>query len=247
MNRSPGQPSSYRSDDELMAVLDGLRGGSANGISGDPLSKLPLPHKLAILATMDEVRRLSVHEQFPITRAAALISPWFLCVRFRSAGCWRTRSSPPCATPGSSARPRCRKWRNTFYAPAVDRTATARKSRFSSSSGLNSLWKNSERQEEKHTEFKLRFIRSFKEFATTNTFVVIFYFHSSRVVSTFLLFSVGNVPKVSFIQHCIRVILNEHKDENWCAQKNVSTHISMQTSCYNHRPHGSRHFLVILV
>lgn len=55
MNRSPGQPSSYRSDEELMAVLDSLRGGGVNGISGDPLSKLPLPHKLAILATMDEV------------------------------------------------------------------------------------------------------------------------------------------------------------------------------------------------
>lgn len=85
LNRSPGQPSSYRSDEELMAVLDNLRGGTVDGwgpsahlrsdcsflsvvtgfcifsylpsirVSGDPLSKLPVPHKLAILATMDEV------------------------------------------------------------------------------------------------------------------------------------------------------------------------------------------------
>lgn len=31
LNRSPGQPSSYRSDEELMAVLDGLRGGGVDG------------------------------------------------------------------------------------------------------------------------------------------------------------------------------------------------------------------------
>lgn len=82
LNRSPGQPSSYRSDEELMAVLDGVRGSAVDGyvclpyhtfpllyqaahltvyfvsdtrVSCDPLSKLPLPHKLAILATMDEV------------------------------------------------------------------------------------------------------------------------------------------------------------------------------------------------
>lgn len=91
LNRSPGQPSSYRSDEELMAVLDSLRGAGADGcvcstgqywaglslinrfsqstgvsvflisilssirVSGDPFSKLPVPHKLAILATMDEV------------------------------------------------------------------------------------------------------------------------------------------------------------------------------------------------
>ncbi|XP_078141687.1 SZT2 subunit of KICSTOR complex [Centroberyx gerrardi] len=56
LNRSPGQPSSYRSDEELMAVLDSLRGVGVDGVSGDPLSKLPVPHKLAILATMDEIR-----------------------------------------------------------------------------------------------------------------------------------------------------------------------------------------------
>ncbi|KAG8003235.1 KICSTOR complex protein SZT2 [Nibea albiflora] len=58
LNRSPGQPSSYRSDEELMAVLDSLRGACADGVSGDSLSKLPVPHKLAILATMDENMKL---------------------------------------------------------------------------------------------------------------------------------------------------------------------------------------------
>ncbi|KAM7388831.1 hypothetical protein PAMP_024978 [Pampus punctatissimus] len=58
LNRSPGQPSSYRSDEELMAVLDSMQGGDVDGVSGEPLSKLPVPHKLAILATMDEIRWL---------------------------------------------------------------------------------------------------------------------------------------------------------------------------------------------
>ncbi|KAM4548799.1 KICSTOR complex protein SZT2 isoform 3-T3 [Odontesthes bonariensis] len=58
LNRSPGQPSSYRSDEELMAVLDSLRGAGVDGVSSDSLSKLPLPHKLAILAVMDEIRWL---------------------------------------------------------------------------------------------------------------------------------------------------------------------------------------------
>lgn len=31
LNRSPGQPSSYRSDEELMAVLDSLRGAGVEG------------------------------------------------------------------------------------------------------------------------------------------------------------------------------------------------------------------------
>lgn len=31
LNRSPGQPSSYRSDEELIAVLDSLRGASVDG------------------------------------------------------------------------------------------------------------------------------------------------------------------------------------------------------------------------
>ncbi|XP_030582788.1 KICSTOR complex protein SZT2 isoform X3 [Archocentrus centrarchus] len=74
VNRSPGQPSSYRSDDELMAVWDGLRGGSVNGISGDPLSKLPLPHKLAILATMDEIRWLLEDEIVSALRHSRVIS-----------------------------------------------------------------------------------------------------------------------------------------------------------------------------
>ncbi|XP_027882529.1 KICSTOR complex protein SZT2 isoform X2 [Xiphophorus couchianus] len=58
LNRSPGQPSSYRSDEELMTVLDNLRGTDDERVSGDPLSKFPLPHKLAILATLDEIRWL---------------------------------------------------------------------------------------------------------------------------------------------------------------------------------------------
>ncbi|XP_072246292.1 KICSTOR complex protein SZT2 isoform X3 [Leuresthes tenuis] len=58
LNRSPGQPSSYRSDEELMAVLDSLRGAGVDGVSGDSLSKLPPPHKLAIVAIMDEIRWL---------------------------------------------------------------------------------------------------------------------------------------------------------------------------------------------
>uniref|UniRef100_A0A3B4EWT8 SZT2 subunit of KICSTOR complex n=1 Tax=Pundamilia nyererei TaxID=303518 RepID=A0A3B4EWT8_9CICH len=75
MNRSPGQPSSYRSDEELMAVLDSLRGGGVNGISGDPLSKLPLPHKLAILATMDEIRWLLEDEIVSALRHSRVIGP----------------------------------------------------------------------------------------------------------------------------------------------------------------------------
>nr|XP_057930082.1 KICSTOR complex protein SZT2 isoform X1 [Doryrhamphus excisus] len=58
LNRSPAQPSSYRSDEELTAVLDGLRGADVGMVCGEPLSKLPLPHKLAIEATMDEIRWL---------------------------------------------------------------------------------------------------------------------------------------------------------------------------------------------
>ncbi|XP_035987532.1 KICSTOR complex protein SZT2 isoform X4 [Fundulus heteroclitus] len=58
LNRSPGQPSSYRSDEELMTALDGLRGAGDERVPGDPLSKFPLPHKLAILATLDEIRWL---------------------------------------------------------------------------------------------------------------------------------------------------------------------------------------------
>nr|XP_046248822.1 KICSTOR complex protein SZT2 isoform X2 [Scatophagus argus] len=74
LNRSPGQPSSYRSDEELIAVLDSLRGAGVEGVSGDPLSKLPLPHKLAILATMDEIRWLLEDEIVSALRHSWIIS-----------------------------------------------------------------------------------------------------------------------------------------------------------------------------
>ncbi|XP_054479500.1 KICSTOR complex protein SZT2 [Anoplopoma fimbria] len=74
LNRSPGQPSSYRSDEELMAVYDSLRGAGADGVSSDPLSKLPLPHKLAILATMDEIRWLLEDEIVSALRHSRVIS-----------------------------------------------------------------------------------------------------------------------------------------------------------------------------
>ncbi|XP_045905666.1 KICSTOR complex protein SZT2 isoform X11 [Micropterus dolomieu] len=74
LNRSPGQPSSYRSDEELMAVLDSLRGAGADGVSGDPFSKLPVPHKLAILATMDEIRWLLEDEIVSALRHSRRIS-----------------------------------------------------------------------------------------------------------------------------------------------------------------------------
>ncbi|XP_075997679.1 KICSTOR complex protein SZT2 isoform X4 [Genypterus blacodes] len=70
LNRSPGQPSSYRSDEELMTVF--LRG--VDGVSGDQLSKLPLPHKLAILATMDEIRWLLEDEIVSALRHSRVIS-----------------------------------------------------------------------------------------------------------------------------------------------------------------------------
>ncbi|XP_037624889.1 KICSTOR complex protein SZT2 isoform X2 [Sebastes umbrosus] len=74
LNRSPGQPSSYRSDEELMAVLDSLRGAGVDGASSDPLSKLPVPHKLAILATMDEIRWLLEDEIVSALRHSRVIS-----------------------------------------------------------------------------------------------------------------------------------------------------------------------------
>ncbi|XP_028260407.1 KICSTOR complex protein SZT2 isoform X10 [Parambassis ranga] len=74
LNRSPGQPSSYRSDEELMAVLDSLRGAGVDGVSADPLSKLPPPHKLAILATMDEIRWLLEDEIVSALRHSRVIS-----------------------------------------------------------------------------------------------------------------------------------------------------------------------------
>ncbi|XP_029355137.1 KICSTOR complex protein SZT2 isoform X2 [Echeneis naucrates] len=74
LNRSPGQPSSYRSDEELMAVLDSLRGAGVDSISGDPLSKLPVPQKLAILATMDKIRWLLEDEIVSGLRHSRVIS-----------------------------------------------------------------------------------------------------------------------------------------------------------------------------
>ncbi|XP_069050047.1 KICSTOR complex protein SZT2 [Lepisosteus oculatus] len=74
LNRSPGQPSSYRSDDELMRDLDGLRGAGEDGLSGDPLSKLPVPHKQAVLATMDEIRWLLEDEIVSALRHSKVIS-----------------------------------------------------------------------------------------------------------------------------------------------------------------------------
>ncbi|XP_055020868.1 KICSTOR complex protein SZT2 isoform X3 [Boleophthalmus pectinirostris] len=74
LNRSPGQPSSYRSDDELLVGLDALRAGSMDGVSGDPLSKLPDPHRSAIVATMDEIRWLLEDEMVSALRSCRLIS-----------------------------------------------------------------------------------------------------------------------------------------------------------------------------
>ncbi|XP_051789206.1 KICSTOR complex protein SZT2 isoform X2 [Erpetoichthys calabaricus] len=57
LNRSPAQPSSYLSDEELMQNMDRLPSeGEDRVIGGDPFSKLPIPHKQAVLATMDEIR-----------------------------------------------------------------------------------------------------------------------------------------------------------------------------------------------
>ncbi|CAB1417082.1 unnamed protein product, partial [Pleuronectes platessa] len=74
LNRSPGQPSSYRSDEELMVVLDSLRGSEIDGVSGDPLSKLPGAHKLAILATMDQIHWLLEDEIVSALRHTRVIS-----------------------------------------------------------------------------------------------------------------------------------------------------------------------------
>ncbi|XP_013863525.1 protein SZT2 [Austrofundulus limnaeus] len=73
LNRSPAQPSSYRSDDELMTVMDVLKGPDGDGVCGDQLSKLPLPHKLAILATMDEIRWLLEDEIVSALRHSRVI------------------------------------------------------------------------------------------------------------------------------------------------------------------------------
>uniref|UniRef100_A0A3Q3A3B7 SZT2 subunit of KICSTOR complex n=1 Tax=Kryptolebias marmoratus TaxID=37003 RepID=A0A3Q3A3B7_KRYMA len=73
LNRSPAQPSSYRSDDELMTVLDSLKGSSVDGVAGDSFSRLPVPHKLAILATMDEIRWLLEDEIVSALRHSRVI------------------------------------------------------------------------------------------------------------------------------------------------------------------------------
>ncbi|XP_077389391.1 SZT2 subunit of KICSTOR complex isoform X4 [Festucalex cinctus] len=75
LNRSPGQPSSYRSDEELSAVLEGLKGADVDMVCGEPLTKLPLPHKLAILATMDEIRWLLEDEIVSALRRSRAIGP----------------------------------------------------------------------------------------------------------------------------------------------------------------------------
>ncbi|KAL1022662.1 hypothetical protein UPYG_G00030640 [Umbra pygmaea] len=74
LTRSPGQPSSYRSDEELMANLDNLRGVGVDGVGGDPLSKLPMPHKLAVLATMDGISWLLEDEIVSALRHSRVIT-----------------------------------------------------------------------------------------------------------------------------------------------------------------------------
>ncbi|KAF7203797.1 KICSTOR complex protein SZT2 isoform X2 [Nothobranchius furzeri] len=70
LNRSPAQPSSYHSDEEL----DSLKAAGSIGVAGDPLSKLPLPHKFAILATIDEIRWLLEDEIVSALRHSRVIS-----------------------------------------------------------------------------------------------------------------------------------------------------------------------------
>ncbi|XP_062853204.1 KICSTOR complex protein SZT2 [Trichomycterus rosablanca] len=78
MYRSPGQPSSYRSDEELMENLDGLRGVGIDGVSGDPLSKLPMLQKQAVLATMDEIRWLLEDEIVSALRHSSVVDSFTL-------------------------------------------------------------------------------------------------------------------------------------------------------------------------
>ncbi|XP_060775676.1 KICSTOR complex protein SZT2 isoform X2 [Neoarius graeffei] len=73
MNRSPGQPSSYRSDEELMENLDSLHGVGMDGMTGDQLSKLPVLHKQAVLATMDEIRWLLEDEIVSALRHSSVV------------------------------------------------------------------------------------------------------------------------------------------------------------------------------
>ncbi|XP_018594122.1 KICSTOR complex protein SZT2 isoform X2 [Scleropages formosus] len=74
LNRSPAQPSSYRSDDELGGAIDGLCGVEVDRVSGDPLSKLPVPQRMAVLATMDEIRWLLEDEIVSALRHSRVIN-----------------------------------------------------------------------------------------------------------------------------------------------------------------------------
>ncbi|XP_047442743.1 KICSTOR complex protein SZT2 isoform X6 [Mugil cephalus] len=71
LNRSPLQPSSYRSDEELM---DSMKEAGVDGVSADSLAKLPHPQKLSILATMDEIRWLLEDEIVSALRHSRVIS-----------------------------------------------------------------------------------------------------------------------------------------------------------------------------
>ncbi|XP_013978621.2 KICSTOR complex protein SZT2 isoform X3 [Salmo salar] len=72
LNRSPGQPSSYRSNEDVMGNLD--RVVEVDGVGGDSLSKLPIPHKLAVLAAMEEIRWLLEDEIVSALRHSRVIS-----------------------------------------------------------------------------------------------------------------------------------------------------------------------------
>ncbi|XP_075901818.1 KICSTOR complex protein SZT2 [Nelusetta ayraudi] len=72
LNRSPGQPSSYRSDEGLMTAYD--RGAVVDGLSGDPLAKLPVAQRFAVVATLDEIRWLLEDEIVSALRRSWIIS-----------------------------------------------------------------------------------------------------------------------------------------------------------------------------
>ncbi|KAM9478046.1 KICSTOR complex protein SZT2-like isoform 5-T5 [Salvelinus alpinus] len=72
LNRSPDQPSSYRSDEDVMGNLD--RVVEVDGVGGDSLSKLQIPHKLAVLAAMEEIRWLLEDEIVSALRHSRVIS-----------------------------------------------------------------------------------------------------------------------------------------------------------------------------